>query len=149
MGILLEQTVFPAAVDAYDRLASVLAADEELAITSPAGEALLPLELQAVLRQAVAAFRAGEAVSVMPRQTLLTTQEAADLLNISRPTLIKILEGGAIPYEKRGRHRKVLLNDVLSFQTGRAQRRRSALDEMARDADEYRDPTGDQFVKTR
>lgn len=149
MGTLVEQTVFPAAGNAYARLASVLAADEELVITSPAGEAPVPLELQAVLRQAVAAFGAGEAVSVLPRQTLLTTQEAADLLNISRPTLIKLLEGGAISYEKRGRHRKVLLNDVLSYQTSRALRRRTALEGMARDAEEYRDPAGDQFVKTR
>jgi excisionase family DNA binding protein len=63
-----------------------------------------------------------------------TTQEAADLLGISRPTLIKLLEEGRISYETPGRHRRLRLNDVLTYQAQRRQERRSTLDELAADA---------------
>lgn len=76
----------------------------------------LPDEAYRVLREVLLAMANGLAITVMPRQTMLTTQEAADVLGISRPTLVRLLEGGEIPYEQRGRHRRVLLVDVLAYQ---------------------------------
>jgi len=50
-----------------------------------------------------------------PKSQRLTTREAADFLGISRPTLVKLLEGGEIPFEQPSRHRRVLLSDVVAF----------------------------------
>lgn len=62
---------------------------------------------------------------------MLTTQEAADLLNISRPTVVRLLTDGEIPYTMRGRHRRVLLRDVLDYRERTRREQRQALDEMA------------------
>ena len=62
----------------------------------------------------------------------MTTQQAADFLGVSRPTLIKYLEDGTIPFDKRGRHRRVLLRDVVAFQEAFRVDRKAALRDMAR-----------------
>lgn len=51
---------------------------------------------------------------MIPQNTLLATQEAADLLGISRPTLVQLLADGEMPYEQRGRHRRIMLSDLLA-----------------------------------
>jgi excisionase family DNA binding protein len=66
----------------------------------------------------------------------LTTQEAADLLNVSRPTLVRLLTDGEIAYTMRGRHRRVLLRDILDYSERSRTERRSALDQMAADAED-------------
>lgn len=85
-----------------------------------------------LLAQVARTLAEGQAVSVIPRQLLLTTQEAADLLNISRPTLIKRLEAGDLEYEMRGRHRRIRLEEVLDYQQRLRVRRSAALDAMQR-----------------
>jgi len=62
---------------------------------------------------------------------MLTTQEAADFLGCSRPTLVRLLTDGRIPYEMRGRHRRVRLTDVLDYQHHARTERAETLDEMA------------------
>jgi excisionase family DNA binding protein len=78
----------------------------------------------------------GNGVSVAPLQAELTTQAAADLLNVSRPFLVKLLETGALPFHHVGTHRRVKLADVLAYRNHRSHARRAALAEMARDAQE-------------
>lgn len=96
----------------------------------------LPDELYEVLHAVVTALAEGLAITVAPTHTVLTTSEAADLLGVSRPTLVRLLEAGEIPYERPGRHRRVRLDDVLAYQQ-RAQRARAAgLDTMVRDAED-------------
>jgi excisionase family DNA binding protein len=97
---------------------------------------VLPPEVFEVLRDVVAAMASGQAVTIAPVHQRLTTQEAADLLGISRPTLVKLLDGGEIPYEQPGRHRRVRLADVLAYQQHRSAQRREALDEMVEIADQ-------------
>ena len=75
-------------------------------------------------------WRAGRAITVAPLAQRLTTQEAADLLGASRPTLVKLLDQGEIPYERPGRHRRVLLVDVLDYQDRCRRVRAGALDEL-------------------
>ena len=86
----------------------------------------------------VESMRAGKAITVAPLDQRLTTQEAADFLGISRPTLVKLLEQGEIPYERpaAGRHRRVRLSDVLDYQIRKRQERRTTLDQMTADAAE-------------
>lgn len=57
----------------------------------------------------------GKAVSVVPLDQILTTQEAADFLGISRPTFVSLLERGEVPFEKLNRHRRVRLSDVVAY----------------------------------
>lgn len=89
-----------------------------------------------MLRDVVSALSQGMAISLAPHNTLLTTQEAADLLNISRPTLVRLLTDGEIQYSMRGRHRRVLLRDILDYQERTRSERRRTLDQMAADAEE-------------
>lgn len=66
-----------------------------------------------VLAEVAKQMRAGNAISVVPYAMMLSTQEAAEMLGISRPTLIRLLEQREIPYDKPNRHRRVKLADVL------------------------------------
>ena len=68
-----------------------------------------------VLLEVVTAMSKGQAISVVPKSRRLTTSEAADFLGISRPTLVKLLEGGEIPFEQPSRHRRVLLSDLVAI----------------------------------
>ena len=96
----------------------------------------IPAELYGVLRDVVAALSEGLAITIAPHNTMLTTQEAADLLNVSRPTLVRLLTDGEIAHTMRGRHRRVLLRDVLDYRERTRQERRQVLDQMAADAEE-------------
>jgi excisionase family DNA binding protein len=90
----------------------------------------LPREVDRVLRHAVEVMRQGKAVHVTPQNLVLTTQEAADLLDVSRPTLVKLLEDGAIPFDQPNRHRRVRLHDILDYRARRHAAQRAALDEL-------------------
>jgi len=90
----------------------------------------LPREIYQVLRQAVEVMRTGKAALVAPQNLLLTTQEAADLLGVGRPTLVKLLEDGAIAFDQPTRHRRVWLQDVLDYRARRHAAERAALDQL-------------------
>ena len=82
-----------------------------------------------LLVQVARAMRQGLAVTIAPHGTRLTTQEGADMLGISRSTLVRMLEAGEIPFERVRRHRRLCLSDVLEFQ----RRQRRAADEALGD----------------
>jgi excisionase family DNA binding protein len=122
-------------------------------LVGPDGAIELPPELYSVIRAAVHALLAGRGITIQPHTAMLSTQEAADLLGISRPTLVKLLEAGEIPYDQlpgQRRHRRVQLAAVEAYRQRSRRRRRAALRELTRDADAqglYEAGTG--FVDTR
>ena len=114
------------------------------ALVAANGERLeMPDAMFDALRQVAGALSSGMGVSVAPLSAMLTTQEAADYLGISRPTLVRILERGEIPMEKPGRHRFVQLRDLVEYQERSRTERRIALQDMVADAE-----SNDLYVKT-
>lgn len=110
---------------------------EPAALVGPDGQTVgLPTEVCRALSDIVHAMSQGRAVTVAPVDQLLTTQEAADFLGISRPTLVKLLESGRIPFEcpTGSRHRRVRLVDVVEYQRQSAQNRSDTLGTMTREA---------------
>ena len=96
----------------------------------------LPESVYRVLVETVRELAEGNAVAVLPVRTELTTQEAADLLNVSRPYLIKLIEQGTVPCTlTAGNHRRLRLSDVLAYRRVRDEERRAALDEMSAEAE--------------
>jgi excisionase family DNA binding protein len=106
-------------------------------LTGPDGTRLdLPGEVFEVLREVVAALSQGLAITVAPHQTVLSTSEAAQLLGVSRPTLVRLLESGEMPFDKPGRHRRVRLADLLAYQQRSRRGRAVLLDQMVADSED-------------
>ncbi len=119
------------------RIDSVLREAQAPKLVGPHGEEIvLPPTLFHVLRQVVSHLAQGHAISVIPLAKELTTQQAADLLNVSRPFLIKELERGAIPFTKVGTHRRIKFADVMRYLHDRENRERAAMDELVRLSEE-------------
>ncbi len=81
------------------------------------------------------ALAAGETATVVRSPQEVTTQQAADLLNVSRTTVIRLIENGELPARMAGTHRRIRLADLLSFRDEMITRRRKALDDMVADAE--------------
>ena len=91
----------------------------------------LPRAAVEVFTQVLAYMAAGHGVVVVPVDAELTTQQAADLLNVSRPYLIGLLEAGAIDYRKVGKHRRIKASSLMEYLRDDDQRRRQAADELS------------------
>ena len=94
----------------------------------------LPDAVFRLLKDIVRNMQLGRAVVLIPENQQLTTQRAADLLGVSRPHLIKLLEAGELPHHKVGSHRRVYLRDLVDYQKRRDAERKLALYRIAKEA---------------
>lgn len=94
----------------------------------------VPLSVFRMLLTILTQMAAGNAVTIIPIHKELTTQEAAELLNVSRPYLIQLLEEKKIPYRKVGTRRKILFQDLIQFKNNEDAERSQILDKLAEEA---------------
>ena len=98
----------------------------------------LPPTLTQVLGEVLEQLAAGQAVTILPTEQELTTQEAANLLGVSRPFFIeKILEAGKLPYHRIGKHRRIALSDLLDYQQRDQAEREAIVAAMTANAQEW------------
>lgn len=138
MSVLLKNTVPPSArekqiaSESSQVLDPVVSASHEVQIQllgEDVSQPVLSLPAPAVrlLNEILKEMARGHAVTLLPGDVLLTTQEAADILNVSRPFLIDLLEKGKIPYQRLGSHRRIVSGDLLAFKSKAEAAREEAL----------------------
>jgi len=106
-------------------------------------EIALPDKLYRLLVRIVDDLADGKAVSLTSDAQEMTTQRAANFLGVSRQFLVRLLDEGKIPFHRAGTHRRVYLNDLISFRKERDRQRHQAIAEIARDA--VKDGVYDEF----
>lgn len=113
-------------------------ADRPLALRVADSEREFPVELPAgavdLLIHVLEAMAAGQGVTLIPERAELTTVQAADVLNVSRPFLIKLLDRKDIPHRKVGRHRRIRMEDVMAYKDAIDRERDEILARLTRDA---------------
>lgn len=103
-------------------------------ITKTGEKVKLPRTIYDLLRRAVALMAEGKTVTLIADNQFVTTQRAADILGVSRPFFIKLLETGAMAHHRVGNQRRVYLRDVLQYARRREQERQAALNRLSRQA---------------
>ncbi|MBW4618672.1 MAG: helix-turn-helix domain-containing protein [Cyanosarcina radialis HA8281-LM2] len=131
-SIELPDSVFVPEPDAQaiQRLEVVLAQAHPKLVGSDGEEIEIPDSVYQILRQVIHQMAAGRAMKLVPYDRYLSSQEAADLLNVSRPYLYSLLEQGQIPYIKVGTHRRIRFEDLMAYKQQRDMQRRQALSEL-------------------
>ena len=121
-----------------ERLAAFLRTDRALTLSVAGDHARetveLPPSVAALLLEILEDMAAGSAVAVLRNDAELTTQQAADYLNVSRPFLVGLLEAGEVAFRKVGTHRRVRFEDLRRYRDAADAARRGALDALAADA---------------
>ncbi|GAA2500789.1 helix-turn-helix domain-containing protein [Streptomyces murinus] len=144
MGTATGKKLEPGVVDAGDAqralrrineyLSHTAHSDEDIQVhleTGAGDEALvLPRPVAEMFASMLASLANGQGVQILPVDTELTTQQAADMLNVSRPYLIGLLESGEIPFRLVGRHRRVRFADLRQYLREDDARRKGAADEL-------------------
>jgi excisionase family DNA binding protein len=104
----------------------------------------IPSPVRDVLIRILTHMEEGQAITIIPAGHELSSQDAADLLGVSRQYMVRLLEGGKLPFHRAGTHRRIYLRDLMAYKKERDRQRREALDQMARE--EVEAGTYDVFV---
>ncbi|UZE19382.1 helix-turn-helix domain-containing protein [Pseudomonas sp. B21-054] len=141
-AVLPDEREIAVAVESSRQIAAFLSAKQETQrIELVDGEQQrqvveLPIYAIRLLGEILSELALGNTVKVVPIHAELTTQEGADLLNVSRPHLVKLLDEGVMPHTKTGRHRRIKFADLMEYKNRREQDSHAILDELAAQAQE-------------
>ncbi|RWE12781.1 MAG: helix-turn-helix domain-containing protein [Mesorhizobium sp.] len=143
MTTLLERPILPSADDAElaaqasRQLSRAKHEGAELRVQVDGGEVLrLPKAVSELLYHLLTEMAQGNAVTLFPIHAELTTQEAADYLNVSRPYLIRLLEEGRVKFNMVGTHRRIKFGDLEAFRKSNEDERKRVMDDLAAQAQE-------------
>ena len=110
-------------------------ADVELRVAERADIVVsLPARAVEMIVEFLAAMAERKPVSILPHTAELTTQQAADILNVSRPYLVGLIDGGKIPHRMVGTHRRILMSDLMSYKKESVGARQKAIRSMVEEA---------------
>ncbi len=110
----------------------------ELQLVGPDGQSVeVPKSALYLLEQMAQVLARGDAISLVPVHKELTTQQAADILNVSRQYLVRLLDDGRIPFHRAGTHRRIRFDDLKKFKLKRDKERHQNLDELTRLTQEF------------
>ena len=126
------------AVESSRQLAALIGKGDKakIRIIDGGDDITVPVSAMRMLVDILAHMAEGEAVSLIPQHAELTTQQAADFLNVSRPFFVKLLEDGKLDFHKVGSHRRVYFRDLVTYKDQSMDERRKILDELATQAQE-------------
>ena len=126
------------AAESSRKLAAIIGKDDkaQLCVFDGDEKFVVPVSAIPLLADILNHMAQGNAVSVVPIGHTLTTQQAADLLNVSRPFLVKLLEAGKIPFTKVGRHRRVKYQDLMAYMEQMDAQSRESADALTQSAQE-------------
>lgn len=103
----------------------------KIAIVADGQKIEMPSIVSIALMEVIKTLNKGNSITLIPMDKELTTQQAADILNVSRPYFIKLLENGEIPFKKTGTHRKILMQDLMKYREQRAETRKFKIEELS------------------
>ncbi len=110
-----------------------LLATQAYRLTTPTGEVTeIPESVFLLLERVIEVLARGDAITVVPVGKELTTQQAADILNVSRQYLVRLLDDGRIPHRRTGTHRRVRMEDLVAYKRQRDRDRSASLDDLSR-----------------
>jgi excisionase family DNA binding protein len=135
----LDPVSLPAAQEGQvHELHELLAREGKALLVGRGGEPALeiPDTVFELLRQILHSMEQGKAISIVPIMQDLTTQQAAEMLGVSRPFLVKLLNSDALPFHMVGTHRRVYLRDLLAYKERRDHERHLAINRIAQAADD-------------
>jgi excisionase family DNA binding protein len=130
----VSEPAFPSVAEDGDirQLRSMLSRRERASLIGGSGHRAieLPETVQSLLLQILEEMERGNAVTIVPVSEELSTQQAAEMIGVSRPFFVKLLESGKLPFHLAGSHRRVYLRDLLEFKTARDRERLASLDRV-------------------
>ena len=97
---------------------------------------ILPRQALILLRDLLTDMAQGNVVTVVPMHAEMTTQQAADILNVSRPYLVKLLETGTLGFTRVGTHRRIRFEELMAYKQKLKEQSSRAMDELAKQAQE-------------
>jgi excisionase family DNA binding protein len=121
-----------------NRLSEILHGHGQALLIAKGGESAveIPETIHELLLQILDLMRQGKAISIIPVTQDLTTQQAAEVIGVSRPFFVKLIEAGALPFHLAGTHRRVYLRDLLAYKERRDSDRHAAIERMADHAEQ-------------